>query len=84
MGIYQLRSFVALAKVGHLPGTAEKLHLRQLAGSALGPVWSSSGLVPIAIRTIAPVAAVHYNRGMMFVRFVGTHREYDKIDVETI
>ena len=30
------------------------------------------------------IAAVHYNRGMMFVRFVGTHREYDKIDVGTI
>lgn len=30
------------------------------------------------------VAAVHYNRGMMFIRFVGTHREYDKIDAGTI
>jgi mRNA interferase HigB len=30
------------------------------------------------------VVAVHYDRGMMFVRFVGTHRQYDKIDVETI
>ncbi len=30
------------------------------------------------------VAAVHYNRSMMFIRFVGTHREYDKIDAGTI
>lgn len=30
------------------------------------------------------VVAVHYNRGMMFVRFVGTHTEYDRIDAETI
>jgi len=30
------------------------------------------------------VVAVHYNRGMMFVRFVGTHREYDEIDATTI
>jgi len=30
------------------------------------------------------VVAVHYNRGMMFVRFVGTHREYDEIDAATI
>jgi len=30
------------------------------------------------------VAAVHYNRGMMFVRFVGTHAEYDRIDAATI
>jgi mRNA interferase HigB len=30
------------------------------------------------------VVAVHYDRGTMFVRFVGTHRQYDRIDVETI
>jgi len=30
------------------------------------------------------VVAVHYNRGMMFIRFVGTQREYDKIDAGTI
>jgi mRNA interferase HigB len=30
------------------------------------------------------VVAVHYNRGMMFVRFVGTHREYDRIDAAEI
>ena len=30
------------------------------------------------------VVAVHYDRGQMFVRFVGTHRHYDKISVETI
>ena len=30
------------------------------------------------------VAAVHYNRGMMFIRFVGTHREYDRIDASMI
>ncbi len=30
------------------------------------------------------VAAVHYNRGMMFIRFVGTHREYDTIDATKV
>jgi mRNA interferase HigB len=30
------------------------------------------------------VMAVRYDRGLMFVRFIGTHRQYDQIDVETI
>ena len=30
------------------------------------------------------IVAVHYNRGRMFIRFVGTHDEYDRIDPETI
>ena len=30
------------------------------------------------------VAAVHYNRGMMYIRFIGTHREYDRIDATKI
>jgi len=30
------------------------------------------------------VVAVHYDRGMMYVRFIGTHRQYDRIDMETI
>lgn len=30
------------------------------------------------------VVAVHYNRGLMFVRFVGTHRQYDRIDATQI
>ena len=30
------------------------------------------------------VVAVRYDRGLMYVRFIGTHRQYDKLDVETI
>ena len=30
------------------------------------------------------VVKVHYNRQRIYVRFVGTHAEYDKIDAETI
>ncbi len=30
------------------------------------------------------VTAVHYNRGLMFVRFVGTHGAYDRIDAANI
>jgi len=30
------------------------------------------------------VVAVHCNRGMMFIRFVGTHSDFDRIDASTI
>jgi mRNA interferase HigB len=30
------------------------------------------------------VAAVRYDKGLVYIRFVGTHRQYDNIDVETI
>jgi mRNA interferase HigB len=30
------------------------------------------------------VVAVPYNRRMMFIRFVGTHQEYDRIDAQNI
>ena len=30
------------------------------------------------------VVAVHYDKYRMFIRFVGTHSEYDRINVETV
>jgi len=30
------------------------------------------------------VAAVQYDFGVVYIRFVGTHKEYDKIDAATI
>lgn len=30
------------------------------------------------------VVKIHYNTGRVFVRFIGTHAEYDRIDATTI
>ncbi len=30
------------------------------------------------------VIETHYNRGIVFIRFIGTHSEYDEIDATTV
>lgn len=30
------------------------------------------------------VVKIHYNTGIVYIRFIGTHKEYDRIDVEKI
>ena len=30
------------------------------------------------------VVQIHYNTGIVYIRFIGTHAEYDKINAETI
>lgn len=30
------------------------------------------------------IVRIHYNTGLVFIRFIGTHAEYDKIDATTI
>lgn len=30
------------------------------------------------------IVKIHYNAGIIFIRFIGTHAEYDKIDATTI
>ena len=30
------------------------------------------------------VVRIHYNAGRIYIRFIGTHAEYDKINAETI
>jgi len=30
------------------------------------------------------VTAVRYDKGLMYIRFIGTHRQYDQIDVEMV
>ncbi len=30
------------------------------------------------------VVKINYSSGIVFIRFIGTHRQYDRIDVETV
>ena len=38
----------------------------------------------IAGNTYRLVVAIHYSAGIICIRFIGTHKEYDQIDVETV
>ncbi|CAN5402800.1 type II toxin-antitoxin system HigB family toxin [soil metagenome] len=46
--------------------------------------WSSPAEVNIAGNKYRLVARVNYPYRIMYVRFVGTHQQYDKIDVEQV
>lgn len=30
------------------------------------------------------IVAIHYNTGFVYIRFVGSHQEYDKVDAATV
>jgi len=34
--------------------------------------------------TYRVVVAIHYQFGIVYIRFVGTHEEYDRIDAATV
>lgn len=54
-------------------------------------VYSSADILPgnrvvfnIKGNTYRLIVKIHYSTGIIFIRFVGTHAEYDKVDALTI
>jgi len=74
-----LRSWYALASRAHWSSPAEVRAAYRTASFVAG----NRIVFDIGGNRFRLVVAVHYNRRAMFVRFVGTHAEYDRIDVTT-
>jgi len=47
-------------------------------------VGNNRAVFNIAGNTYRLVVAIHYGAGIIYIRFIGTHKEYDQIDVETV
>ncbi len=59
--------------------------------SNIKPLFPSADVLPgnrvvfnIKGRTYRLVVKIHYNTGVIYVRFLGTHAAYDKINAETV
>ncbi len=75
-----LRSWYALASRAEWTGPAD-----------IRAAYRSASFIPgnrvvfdIKGNSYRLVVAVHYNRKAMFIRFIGTHRDYDRVDAATV
>lgn len=75
-----LRSWYALASRAHWKTPAD---IKAAYGNA-SFIGNNRVVFNIKGNDYGLVVAVRYGSGLMYVRFVGTHRQYDRIDAETI
>lgn len=48
------------------------------------PIHENRVVFNIAGNKYRLVVKIHYNTGIVYIRFIGTHKQYDQIDVEKI
>jgi mRNA interferase HigB len=75
-----LRAWLAEAKHAHWRTPAD---IKQKYKSA-SIIAHNRVVFNIAGNKYRLVTKIHYNTGVIYIRFIGTHAEYDKIDAETI
>ncbi len=70
---------------------ADARHARWRSPADIKAVYRNVSLVPnnrvvfnIKGNTYRLVAAIQYELGIVYIRFVGTHQEYDRIDAATV
>lgn len=58
--------------------------LKQTYGGAVSILKNNRVVFNIKGNDYRLVAMINYENGWLFIKFIGTHREYDKIDANTI
>jgi hypothetical protein len=48
------------------------------------PLWGRRSVGPLLADSARLVVAMRYDKQIMFIRFIGTHAEYDRVDATTV
>lgn len=59
-------------------------HLKQYFGGNVSILKNSRAVFDIKGNDYRIVTAINYENGWLFIKFIGTHGQYDKIDANTI
>lgn len=69
---------------GHKDHRALKAALDAWFHEAKQAEWKNSAEVKERYRDYRLVTAIDYRRGIVFIKWLGTHKDYDKIDARTV
>ena len=75
-----LKAWFAEAKAAVWKNPAEVMEHYRTAS----PLQDNRVVFNIAGNKYRLVVKMHYNTGIAYIRFIGTHKQYDKIDAEKI
>ncbi len=70
-----------VVKVGKWEGSAD---LKRVFGNTIDFIAHNRVVFDIKGNDYRLIAEINYRRQLVFIRFVGTHAEYDKVDAETV
>ncbi len=76
-----LENWYQLVKNGEWENTA---HVKRVFGTAVDFVANNRAVFDIKGNDYRLIAEINYQRQVVFIRFLGTHAEYDKVDADTI
>ena len=76
-----LEHWYQLVKAGEWQNTVD---LKRVFGTSVDFVANNRVVFDIKGNDYRLIAEINYRRQIMFIRFLGTHAEYDKVDADTV